>query len=142
MKRVKVVIGVILLFAAGALAGSLGTGVYMKNRFEKFVRGGPPKGMILEKLSSELDLTESQKKEIEIILDDSQKKLHKIRKKVHPEIEKIIEASHGRIREKLDKDQQTKFDEMHKKFMKRFRKKMHKKFMKRFRNKGFPPKPM
>ncbi len=130
MKRVKVVIGVILLFAAGALTGALVTGLHMKNRFEEFAKGGgPPPGRILKRLSSELDLTESQKTEIEKILEASHAQLFEIRKKAHPEFQKIIDATHGRIREKLDEKQQRKLDEM------------HEKLKKRLQNRGFPPPP-
>ncbi len=129
MKRVKVVIGAILLFAAGALTGSLVTGLHMKNRFDKFAKGGgPPAGRILKRLSSELDLTESQKTEIEKILEVSHAQLSEIRKKARPEFQKIIETTHGQIREKLDEKQQRKFDEM------------YKKLKKRFKNRGFHPK--
>ncbi len=130
MKKAKVIIGIILLFAAGALTGSLLTGLHMKNRFEAFARGGgPPKGRILKRLSSELDLTAAQKSEIEKILEVSHAQLSEIRKKAHPQFQKIIEATHEQIREKLDEKQQRKLDEI------------YEKLKKRFQNRGFHPKP-
>ena len=39
MNRLKLVIGVTLVFLAGALAGSLGTGIYLRHKMEAFEGG-------------------------------------------------------------------------------------------------------
>ncbi|MDM8554436.1 hypothetical protein QUF75_06870 [Desulfococcaceae bacterium HSG7] len=129
MKKIKIVIGVLLLFAAGALAGSLITGMVFKNRFEKFARGGgPPIGRILQRISSELDLSKSQKTEIEKILQGSHTQLSGIKKKYQPEFQKIIETTYAQINAKLEDKQREKAD------------RLFAKFKKRFQRRGFRPK--
>jgi Spy/CpxP family protein refolding chaperone len=113
MKKWKLVVGVALVFVLGLLAGSMGTGLYMKNRFP------PPKkdpsemrAFILERFSQKVDLTEEQKKKFKVIIDQVGEKLDEHFRKTHSEIGKIVEPGFSQMREVLSPDQQEKFDEL------------------------------
>ncbi len=114
MNKLKVWAGIVLVFLLGALAGSLSTGIYFKHRIERFSKGErlPIKVVLMKKLSHELDLTESQRVEIEGILDQLQAKLLDLRRKHRPEFEKVFDHSFGSIREKLNSEQKKRLDEI------------------------------
>jgi len=121
MNRLKVWAGIVLVFLLGALAGSLVTGIYFKHRIERFAKGGrPPITMVLmKKLSHEIDLTETQRVEIEEILGQLQAKLLDLRRKRRPELDKLFDHSFGLIREKLNSEQKKRFDEIPEELRKR-----------------------
>ena len=112
MNKLKVWTGIVLVFLLGALAGSLATGIYFKHRIEQFSKGERPpiKVVLMKKFSHELDLTESQRVEIEQILDQVQAKLLDLRRKHRPEFENLFDHSFGSIREKLNSEQKKRFD--------------------------------
>jgi len=121
MNRLKVWVGIVLVFLLGALAGSLGTGIYFKHRIERFAKGGRPpiKMVLMKKLSHGLDLTETQRVGIEEILDQLEIKLLDLRQKHRPELAKLFEHSFGLIREKLNSEQKKRFDEIREELRKR-----------------------
>ena len=114
MNKLRVWAGILLVFLLGTLAGSLTTGIYLKHRIERFVKGGRPpiKMVLMKKLSHELDLAERQRVEIEEILDQLQTKLLDLRRKHRPELEKLFDHNFGLIREKLNSEQKKRFDEI------------------------------
>ena len=114
MNKLKVWAGILLVFFLGALAGSLGTGAYLKHRIERFSRGRHPpiRVVLMKKLAHELDLTQTQRLEIEMILDQLETKLHELRQKHRPELEGVFGHSFDMIKEKLDQEQRSKFDDL------------------------------
>ena len=114
MIRLKLCIGLILVFILGAFAGSVGTGLYYKNRTERLTKydHSARSHLLLKRLSEELNLTEAQKKEIGIILDQFQTKLSHIKRSVRPDIKKLRDESFSAIKESLTDDQKEKFDEL------------------------------
>ena len=131
MNRIKLVIGIILLLLLGAVAGSVGTGIYIRHRIEHIAPGKPPKAhFLLRKLSRELDLTEAQQVEIRKILEESHTEISDLRRKFLPEIKEITDQSFALIKEKLNEEQKQKLDKLHGK-LKRWRKRGH-----------FPPPPI
>jgi len=126
MKKWKLVIGLTLVFVFGLLVGSLGTGAYIKHRFD------PPKRdhsamrtFLLKKFSQKLSLTEDQKTEFKRLIDQVGDKLENHFRKSHSEIGNIIDQGSSQMRKALSPDQQKKFDEMLEKF-KQHRKSRHK----------------
>ncbi len=121
MNKLKVWMGIVLVFAVGALAGSLATGLYFKHRIGRFAEGRRPpvKALLLKKLSHQLDLTEKQRVEIEEILEELHVKLNELRRNRRPELEKAFDHSFGLIQEKLNAEQKRKFDEIREKLRKR-----------------------
>lgn len=115
MDKLKVAIIILLVFAVGALAGSLGNRLYFKHRFERFVKGGRPPLMhiFMRKMVQNLDLTETQKTDIEKIVRQAEGKIVNFRQKYRPEFEKIIDDTIVLIKEKLNDEQKKKLDKLH-----------------------------
>ena len=131
MNRIKLAVGIILLLLLGAIAGSVGTGIYIRHRIEHLGPAKPPKAhFLLRKLTRELDLTETQQVEIGKILEESHTEITALRRKFLPEIKEITDQSFARIKKKLNKEQKQKLDKLHRK-LKRWRKRGH-----------FPPPPL
>jgi len=115
MDKLKVAIIILLVFAVGALAGSLGNQLYFKHRFERFAKGGPPPLMhiLMRKIVQDLDLTGAQKTDIEKIVRQAEEKIVRFREKYRPEFEKIMDDTIARIKEKLTDEQKKKLDKLH-----------------------------
>jgi len=123
MKRLKVCIGILLIFILGMLSGTLGTGFFIKHRIGRFVRGdGPfPPIRILERLSAKLDLSKPQQMEIEKILKQAHDQLIEFRRGYRPEFEKIFNDTIEQMKEKLDSRQKQKLDKLTERLKHRFR---------------------
>jgi hypothetical protein len=131
MNKIKLTMGIILLLLLGAIAGSVGTGIYIRHRIEHISPVNPPKAhFLLRKLTRELDLTETQQVEVGKILEESHTELTALRRKFLPEIKEITDQSFASIKKKLNKEQKQKLDKLHGK-LKRWRKRGH-----------FPPPPL
>ena len=126
MKKWKLVIGLALVFAFGLLVGSFGTGAYFKHRFTPPKRNhSAMRAFLLKKFSQKLNLTNEQKNEFKLIIDQVGEKLDEHFRKSHSEIGKIVEPGFSQMKNLLTSDQKKKFDEMIEKF-KRHRKSRHK----------------
>ena len=114
MRRLKVCVGILLIFILGMLVGTLGTGFFIKNRVANFFRGdgSPPPIRILERLSAKLNLSKSQQTEIEEILKQAQVQLIEFGQVYRPEFEKIFNNTIEQIKQKLDSRQKQKLDKL------------------------------
>ena len=114
MIRLKLWLGLILVFILGALAGSVGTSFYYEDRTERLTRYSysARSHLLLKRLSKELDLTEAQKKEIGIIVDQYYTELSRIKQSVRPDIKKLRDESFVAIKERLTEEQKKEFDEL------------------------------
>ncbi len=114
MKRLKVCIGILLIFILGMLSGTLGTGFFIKHRIGSFVRGeGPPPPIrVLERLSAKLNLSKPQQMEIEKILKQAHDQLIEFRQVYSPKFEKIFNDTIEQIKQKLDSRQKQKLDKL------------------------------
>ncbi len=116
MTRWKLITGIALVFILGALAGSIGTGFYLKHRYPpRITNPEARKAFILEKFSKDLNLTQDQKIKIGEIIQQMEEKRHEYSLKNHLE----IEQSMGQIRRELNADQQKRFDALRENFEKR-----------------------
>lgn len=126
--KLKLCLGLLLVFLIGAVSGSLGTKIYFDQKKGQFSKGdhlAKRKEAWMEKLKSELSLSQQQQGEIQKILDKSFGEMRSLRERNRPEMEKIIEDSIALMKENLDDGQKVKLDEMHKKFVEK-RKQRHK----------------
>lgn len=124
MNKLKLLVGIVLLFCVGAFAGVLGTGAYFTHRFEHFTRGGrrpPITRLLMKRLTYRLNLTTSQQAEVRQIMDQTRLKLHNLRKKYQPEMEAVIENGLQSVKEDLNEEQKKKIDEMYSKLKARWR---------------------
>jgi len=124
--KLKVSVGVLLVFVLGILAGSFGTQAYMKYRVEHFVQRGQEarSELFLGRLSRDLELTETQQTEIGKILRDSHQRLAQISQRCRPEVSGIIDRDFATIREILNDEQREKFDRFQRRFQQRGRHRM------------------
>ena len=124
MKRLKVCIGILLIFILGMLSGTLGTGFFIKHRIGRFVggEGPPPPIRVLERLSAKLDLSKPQQIEIEEILKQAHDQLIEFRQVYRPEFEKIFNDTIEQIKQKLDNRQKQKLDKLTERLKHHFRK--------------------
>ncbi len=120
MKRWKLISGLLLVFVLGVLAGSFGTRIYLKDRFEH-LRKDPKarQAFIMRKLSKELELTPDQKIKVEKIVEQMGEKRREFFLKNRPEIKKIMDEGFAQIRKELNNDQQKKLDVLREEFEKR-----------------------
>lgn len=119
MKRWKLISGLLLVFVLGVLAGSFGTRIYLKDRFEH-LRKDPKarQAFIMRKLSKELELTPDQKIKVEKIVEQMGEKRREFFLKNRPEIKKIMDEGFAQIRKELNSDQQKKLDVLREEFEK------------------------
>lgn len=73
----------------------------------------------MKKLDHELDLTETQRVEVEKILERLETKLHELKQKHQPELKAVFDHNFDMIKEKLDQEQRSKLDEIREKMRKR-----------------------
>jgi hypothetical protein len=113
--------GVILVFALGVLAGSIGPQVYHKYWVERFWRDpGARRTLLLEKLTKELHLSEVQQKEFSPIIEEADQKLEALRQSRRADIKKILDEGFARMKERLDPGQQKILEELRAKHEHRF----------------------
>lgn len=112
MKKWKLWSGLVLVFLSGLIIGSVSAGLYIKQRIEGVIQGGPQavKKVVVKKLTAELKLTKDQQAEIEKIVAETQSRLLKLRLQNQPEIEEIFETGMALMKTKLSPDQQGKID--------------------------------
>jgi len=112
MKRWKSILGVLLIFLLGALAGAA---VYHRighQRVEAVLsgRGGATADLVVRRLSRSLDLDPAQRDQVRAIVTETRRDIGEIRKPVQGQVEAAFERSRVRIRAILRPDQQEKFD--------------------------------
>ena len=122
MNRLKLYSGILLIFILGVLAGSLGTGLFVKYKLAKISQNvDPPPAKILRRFAEKLDISNGQRKEIDKILNQSRSEWIEIRQKYHPEFQKVFENSIARIKENLNSKQKQKLDRLYGRLERRHR---------------------
>jgi Spy/CpxP family protein refolding chaperone len=113
MKKWKLVVGVASVFILGLLVGSMGAGLYMKHHFPR-PKGDPAevRTFLLNRFSHKLDLSEEQRNEFKVIIDQVGGRLEEHFRRTHSEVGNIIEPGFSQMRAVLSPDQQEKFDEL------------------------------
>jgi len=112
MKRWKPVLGVLLVFLLGAIAGAAIVHRVDRKNVEGFLsgRGGATADFVVRRLSRSLDLDPVQQDQVRAIVNETRRDIVEIRKPVQDRIHAAFERSRVRIREVLRPDQQEKFD--------------------------------
>ncbi|MDP2644969.1 MAG: hypothetical protein Q8P24_08515 [Desulfobacterales bacterium] len=113
MKKWKLFVGVLLVFVAGVLIGSLGSGFYHQYLFDRF-RKNPAqrKAFVLRQFSERLDLTENQQKAFKAAIDQMDQQRWAQVMKNRSEQKKINDDGYARMKTVLNPDQQNAFDEL------------------------------
>lgn len=111
MAKWKLIAGVLLVFSAGILVGSFGTGYGLRYFFDRFKHDSQYRiDFILGRLSRRLDLDITQKKNINIILTRADKELNQYWVNVLTEVAKKINLVKAEIKKELNPDQQKRFE--------------------------------
>jgi Spy/CpxP family protein refolding chaperone len=112
MKRWKSILGVLLVFLLGALAGAAVVHRVDRQGAEGILsgRGGATADLIVRRLSRSLDLDPAQRDQVRAIVTETRREIIEIRKPVQAQVEATIERSRARVRAILRPDQQEKFD--------------------------------
>ncbi len=100
----------ILTFVLGIVVGSAGT-VFLGWHFGRPHGGFDPKHVV-RFLQRELKLTDTQRQQVEQIMQETDAKYKDLHKQVDPQFDAVKEESRGRVRKILNPDQLTKFDEI------------------------------
>jgi hypothetical protein len=115
MSRLRLWVGLIVLFGAGALTGIVATCLFMD--FERTHRGerGPAAQheRIMKRLTHELSLTPQQQPDIEPIVSRAHVAILELRFAHQAEIEQILAKGMAELKEKLSSAQQPELDRMY-----------------------------
>ena len=112
MKRWKSILGVLLVFLLGALAGAAVVHRYDRQSVEAVLsgKGDATAELIVRRLSRSLDLDPAQRDQVRAIVTETRREIAEIRQPVQARIDAALESSRGRDRALLRPDQQEKFD--------------------------------
>jgi len=112
MKRWKSILGVLLVFLLGALAGAAVVHRVDRQNVEAVLegRGGATVDLVVRRLTRSLDLDTAQMDQVRAIVTETRREIVEIRKPVHAQVMASIEISRARIRAILRPDQREKFD--------------------------------
>jgi len=114
MKRWKAIVGILLVFLLGALAGVLATYAVYQQRMEGVARGEPgrTREFIVRRLTRDLSLDPPQSEQLRAIVRETHAELRELRKKIRPETEEIMARSQDRVRAILRPDQREKYEKI------------------------------
>lgn len=125
MSRGKGLLIALVIFLTGSIVGAFGLEAF------RVLRGGPfkhlegkgPVGFIMERMSSDLKLSEAQKKDIEPVITEMIGKIDQLRRPIQEQEEAIFEEYLARVRQHLTEAQAVKQDAIAQR-MRDFRKRM------------------
>ncbi len=111
-ERWKMGIGIFVIFLLGAGAGSLATGIYMKQSLKEFMEGGREarRAYFLKKMTKALDLSTEQMQKVEEIMKQSHIQFREIKQTLRPQLMKMREERISAIKAVLKEDQIEKAD--------------------------------
>jgi Spy/CpxP family protein refolding chaperone len=112
MKRWKSILGVLLVFLLGALAGAAVEHRFDRQRVDAVLsgRGGATVDLVVRRLTRSLDLDRAQQEQVRAIVTETHREIAEIRKPVQAKLDAAIDGSRARVRAILRPDQQEKFD--------------------------------
>ena len=111
MKKWRLIAGILLVFILGLVVGSWGTGMYLRNRLDRF-REDPEtrKASILDRLDRRLGLTDAQRSAFQSIINETEQKVEKSLEKHEAEMRGFIGESFARMARILNPEQREKLD--------------------------------
>jgi hypothetical protein len=112
MKKWKAIIGVVLVFVLGAVAGAIVSHRVCQHRMETIVSGGPKamREFIFKRMDRELRLDAGQRAQLQAIFQETHEQIKAVRGKTQPQVDEIINRADDRVRAILRPDQRDKFE--------------------------------
>jgi Spy/CpxP family protein refolding chaperone len=112
--KTKNILGVILLFIFGMIAGIAVT-LTFEGLVIKRALANPDRGwdILSRRMSRELNLTDEQKDQIKVILENTRDELARIREQAAPQVDTVLDNSRTEIEKILTPEQQEKFDQVY-----------------------------
>jgi uncharacterized protein YneF (UPF0154 family) len=110
MKNWKAILGVLLVFLLGMMAGGLLAAKLIQHRAQKVARGGPAavEEVVVRRLGFRLGLDAAQREQVRQIIRQSQLEMRPVRQQG----EEVAGRAAGKVREILRPDQREKFDRL------------------------------
>lgn len=114
MKRWKTILGLLLIFLLGTVAGAILARRGAERQFHRIVAGGPEEltNFLVERLRIGLHLDPQQYAAVRQIGAEAVRDLNAIRQRTAPDTDAISTRTEQRIRETLRPDQQATFDRL------------------------------
>nr|WP_320048196.1 hypothetical protein [uncultured Desulfuromonas sp.] len=112
MTRWKLWIVMVVVFVAGIAVGIGGTGLFLRYKVTSVIEQGAPaiSQLLAQRLSSRLDLSDAQEKQLESTLNRAQQELGEIRSTIRPGVQRVVRQTVQEIRSDLTPAQQQEFD--------------------------------
>ncbi len=122
--QLKVLAGVLAIFLLGGIIGGLGAGIYLRHRVEQFARKAPKdhKEILMERLSRELGLTESQKPDVERIVSTTEIEIRQLLQESRIKFTEITARRNAEMKAILTLDQYHKLENMEQRIRARWEK--------------------
>lgn len=108
MKSIWKTLVLVLLLGAVIGAGA----AWWVGKYGPCAKGWEPYANVVERFSTQLDLTPDQQREIAAVLEENRQKVRTLRAEIKPKFEEIRNATRQEIRQYLSPEQQEKFDAM------------------------------
>ncbi len=122
MKNWKVIIGIVLIFIFGVLAGLLGAGYYIKEYRLNIQRNQSVRTeVIVKRLGQRLGLNDDQRRNVKTIVENMQKKKNARFVEHLKAMREIRREGFNEIRNELTPEQQKKMDKLNKEIERRRR---------------------
>ncbi len=114
MKKWRAIAGIILVFVLGALAGSLVTYTFQRQKAESIMKGEPRATgeFIVQRLNSELHLDAAQLEQLRAIVQETHTEIRNVRRQFRPQIDEILQRSQDRVRAILRPDQRESYEKI------------------------------
>lgn len=119
--KTRMWITVVLIFLCGLAVGAAGTGYFIRSHIKDFVRGGPPGASerLIYNLTRGMDLTETQREEIEDIIERTEPEFEKMSTGFRESIKEVVDRQVEEVREVLSEEQKKVLDQRFVEFKKR-----------------------
>lgn len=112
MKNWKSILGVLLVFVLGALAGGLLVHRLHQKKIQAVIAGRQPvvaPELLVRRMNWELKLTPAQRSQVIAIVRDTQRQLRETRQQVDPQVRATFQQMEQRIGEVLTPEQRERF---------------------------------
>lgn len=111
MKNWKAILGITLVFLLGVAAGSLGTIQVARHKFRD--NPGPfIREQIFRRMAAELELDNTQRRQLRQIMIETQTELRDARKQFDPQMREILRRMDDKVRAILVNSQRARYNEL------------------------------